>query len=168
MSTTIRQARAADAPGMCALLNPIIQQGGTTAHINTFSPDRMRSHYIEPPHQISCFLAVENAQVLGFQALEWADPNWPEPDPIPADWAIIASFVSASARGKGIGRALFGHSQKQAQLAGAVAIDATIRADNLAGLGFYTALGFTDYGHQYGAALSDGTKIDKIRKKFSL
>lgn len=168
MSFAVRAATEIDAVSMCEMLNPIIKTGGSTAHINLFSPERMQKHYIAPPRSISCVVAEKNGLVLGFQALEWSDPDWSGIDPIAGDWAIIASFVSETARGLGVGRALFSETMKHASRHNVVAIDATIRADNLSGLGFYTALGFVDYGIVPNVALSDGTCIDRIRKAFRL
>lgn len=168
MTFTIRQATKINAASMCDMLNPIIKTGGSTAHINLFTPERMQEHYIAPPRGISCFFAESDGQILGFQALEWADPKWDKIDPIPEDWAIIASFVSNKSRGLGVGRALFSKTLKRARLEKMAAIDATIRADNVSGLGFYSALGFVDYERVSNVALSDGTQVDRIRKKFML
>ena len=153
---------------MVRMMNQIIEAGGTTAHLSTFDDARMISHYISPPLLISCNVAVEGDEVLGFQALEWCDPNWDGPGKLPSDWAVIASFVSGVARGCGVGRALFAKTMIAAHKAGVSVIDATIRADNELGLGYYSAIGFKDYDRLKDIPLSDGTKVDRIRKRFDL
>lgn len=164
----LRDATSADAGAMAELLNAIIDDGGTTAHLRPFDAARMQRHYISPPLAISCFLAEKSGTVLGFQALEWCDPDWPGPDRLPPDWAVIASFVSAAARGRGIGGALFARSRKAALGAGVRAIDATIRADNPAGLGFYASIGFFPYARMAAVPLSNGVGVDRIRKRYEL
>ena len=161
----IRAAIPADADALAALLSQIIDAGGTTAHLNPFDAPRMLNHYIAPPLAISCFVAQVGGTIAGFQALEWSDPNWPGPDSLPADWALIASFVHADFQGRGIGKALFTKTLAAAQCAGARCIDATIRADNQGGLAFYTSLGFTDYSRLRDIPLSDGTLVDRVRKR---
>ena len=161
----LRPATSADAGVLAALLNQIIKTGGTTAHLNPFDAPRMLNHYIAPPLAISCTLAEFGGTIAGFQALEWSDPNWPGPDSLPADWALIASFVDADFQGRGVGKALFTKTRAAAQSAGVRCIDATIRADNQGGLAFYTSLGFTDYSRLRDIPLSDGTLLDRIRKK---
>ena len=161
----LRPATPADADALAKLLNQIIKTGGTTAHLKPFDAPRILNHYIAPPLAISCTLAEFGGTIAGFQALEWSDPNWPGPDSLPADWALIASFVDADFQVRGIGKALFTKTRAAAQNAGVRCIDATIRADNQGGLAFYTSLGFTDYSRLRDIPLSDGTLLDRIRKK---
>ena len=106
----IRPATPQDAQSLCGLLNQIIETGGTTAHVNTFDRDRLFHHYIAPPFAISCLVAAHperHQQLMGFQALEWADPNWQGVGKLPRGWAIIASFVAADCQRRGLGKALF-------------------------------------------------------------
>ncbi|MEZ5780033.1 MAG: GNAT family N-acetyltransferase [Paracoccaceae bacterium] len=153
---------------MTALLNEIIALGGSTAHLRPFTQERTRQLYIAPPLGISCTLAEDGGRIVGFQALEWCDPAWTGPDRLPDDWAVIASFVAPDMQGRGIGRALWAVTQAAARDAGVTAIDATIRADNAAGLHYYGGLGFTDYARLRGIPLSDGRPVDRVRKRFDL
>ncbi|MGP1253234.1 MAG: N-acetyltransferase family protein [Kiloniellales bacterium] len=130
---------------MCGLLNRIIETGGTTAFRSPFTEDRMIRDFIEPPLGIRCSVAASGDDVLGFQALEWSDPNWTGPNPLPADWAFIASYVAQGAQGQGVGRRLFAATLAAARAAKVVAIDANIRKENLVGQAFYGSLGFIDY-----------------------
>ena len=168
MTLSIRPARPEDAQAMCDLLNPIIAEGATTAHRTAFDPDRMIAHYIAPTRGASCVTAWEGACLMGFQALEWPDPDWTDWGSVPADWGLIATFVAAGAQGRGIGQALFAATREAARDAGMVAIDATIRADNVPGLAYYGKLGFADYDRVTGVPLSDGTPVDRVRKVYRL
>lgn len=160
----IRPAHPDDAPQMAALLNDIIAEGGTTAHQTPFDADRMRAHYIAGPTIICCHVAEESGQVLGFQHLDGPEPD----DTDAAGWGYIASFVARQAAGKGIGQLLFAETCKVAAAAGVNAINATIRADNVPGLRYYSGLGFTDFGRLVDVPLRDGTKVDRIKKRFDL
>ena len=68
----------------------------------------------------------------------------------------------------GIGQKLFSATRFAAKLAGVKTIDATVRTDNIAGLKYYSGLGFTDYDTLPLTPLHDGTPIDPIRKRFDL
>lgn len=164
----IRLATLTDAGAMVALINPIIRDGGTTAHCTMFDANRMRDHYLSPPRSISCFVADDQGKLLGFQALEWADPNWADTDALPEGYAVIASFVAQNAQTRGIGQKLFEQTCHSAHAAKVLAIDATIRADNAAGLGFYSRLGFQDNTRLKDVPLSNGVKMDRIRKIYRL
>ena len=168
MPITLRPAAPEDAGTLCALLNPIIAAGATTAHRTAFDEGRMIAHYIAPARGAACTTAWEGDRLMGFQALEWADPDWKGWDPVPADWGLIATFVADGARGRGIGRTLFAATLAAARVAGMVAIDATIRADNVPGLAYYSRIGFVDYDRVTGVPLSDGTPVDRIRKRYLL
>jgi GNAT superfamily N-acetyltransferase len=168
MNPTLRPATEADALAMADLLNRIIEAGGTTAHQSRFDAERMLSHYIAPPLAISCFVAVLKDEVIGFQALERASPDWQGESKLPDDWAVIATFVGEGHRGLGIGRGLFALTLDAARAADVVAIDATIRADNPLGLAYYAQIGFADHALIKDAPLRDGTKIDRVQKVFWL
>ena len=168
MPFTFRPATNDDAQAMCDLLNPIIAEGTTTAHRDPFDPERMSAHYIAPPRLVSCTTVWEDTRLLGFQMLEWPDPDWDDWGSVPMDWGLIASFVAREAQGRRIGRAMFGATLATARRTGMVAIDATIRADNVPGLTYYSRIGFVDYDRVEGVPLSDGTQVARIRKKFDL
>lgn len=161
----IRSATLDDAPDMTALLNEIIAIGGTTAHQTPFDEDSMLRHYIAPDDLISCHVAELENEVVGFQWLGWPDPDF---DSLPKGWAVIASFVASEAAGRGVGKRLFAATVTTAMQAGVKTIDATIRADNLSGLRYYSSVGFADYHRLTNVALSDGTVVDKARKRFEI
>ena len=150
------------------MLNAIIDAGGTTALVSRLNADELTSHYIEPPLLISCHVAEARGNIVGFQALEWCDPDWTGPGKLPSNWAVIATFVSADVRGHGVGRSLFELSRVAARRAQVHTIDATIRADNTLGLAYYSGIGFQDYDRIENVPLDDGTLVDRVRKKFVL
>lgn len=145
MPMDVRIASPRDAGPMAQLINEIIAIGGTTAHRRPFDEHRILDEFIAAKRGICCFVAVDDAQILGFQALEWCDPDWPGEDRLPADWAVIGTYVAPGAHGRGIGRALFLETAKAAKAAGVRFIDATIRKENEGGRAFYAGIGFVDY-----------------------
>ena len=165
LNTRVRPAVGGDAPQMVALLNAIIEAGGTTAHQTLLDDDQMRSQYIAHRDGISCYVAITNGRLSGFQMLKWPDDVYGQ---MPADWGVIASFVALDRAKLGVGQKLFSATRRAAIAAGVVAIDATIRADNIGGLKYYGGLGFTDYAEIPNLPLRDGTPVTRIRKKLVL
>lgn len=145
MSLEIRPATKDDTLAMASLINRIIEIGGTTAYRDPFDPQKIQSEFMKPDFGISCFVAVEDGKVCGFQVLEWCDPNWKGGHVLPADWAVIATFVDPSIQTKGIGSRLFEQTLAKAKEVGALYIDATIRKENSGGLTYYDRMGFVDY-----------------------
>lgn len=145
MGLTVREAARSDAAALAEILNAVIALGGTTAHRGPFDAERIIQAFLAPERFLSCFAALDESGVVGFQALEWVDPDFPGERRLPADWAIISTYVSPAAHGGGVGRALFAATKDAAAAAGAAHIDATIRKENWRGLGYYGALGFVDY-----------------------
>ena len=136
----LRSATKADAAGLCAVINPLIAAGGTTAHRNPFDVERMQRHYIAPANAVACILAEDNGEILGFQSLVWGEGY-----DLPQGWTVIATFVRQGLAQRGVGTRLFGETLKAARASGVVAIDATIRRENTGGLTYYGRMGFEDY-----------------------
>lgn len=164
----LRQAISRDVPALTALLNEIISIGGTTAFETPLSEDSFSKTYLTSPFALSCIVAEEAGELLGFQSLEWADPDWAGPEPLPADWLCIGTFARVDQTGRGVGAALFTETLKIARKTSATAIDATIRADNTGGCAYYSKMGFADYDRLVGIPLLDGTPVDRLRKRFDL
>ena len=53
-----------------------------------------------------------------------------------------------------------------AQDLGLKAINATIRADNVSGLAYYTKMGFETYHRVKQVPLSDSTPVDRVKKRY--
>jgi ribosomal protein S18 acetylase RimI-like enzyme len=165
INTRIRPAVVGDAPQMAILLNSLIAVGGTTAHLTPITVDKMRDHYILPAAAVSVQVALTNGQLSGFQFLGWqTNPD----DPMPDGWAVIASFVAVDRGQLGIGQKLWSATRRAAVAAGVQTIDATIRADNVGGLKYYSGLGFANYAEIPHLPLSNGTPVTRIRKKLLL
>lgn len=159
----IRPVREEDAPELAKLLNEIIARGGTTALEEPFAPDALARTMLTGPDVMCCFVALECAtgRLLGFQSLE----RW---DGLPEDVGDIATFVRVGLTQKGVGGSLFAATRSEAARAQLAAINATIRADNIGGLTFYSRMGFVDDSVQCAMPLKDGTLVDRISKRYSL
>ena len=158
---TIRPVTSADATELAELLNAIIARGGTTAFETPFSPDHLREAYLTGPTVHCCFVAEANGQLLGFQTL--GTQNF-----LPAQIGDIATFTRLGGTQSGVGSALFAATTARARALGLSAINATIRADNVGGLAFYSRIGFVDHEVVPAVPLKDGTPVDRIRKRLSL
>lgn len=156
----VRAAIPADAPAMAAVQNRIIRIGGTTAYQHERSADDVLD-YIVGPASVCCHLAQADGQVIGFQSVSRYDE-------LPPGWGDIGTFVSPDAQARGIGQALFAASAAAARAAGLSVLNATIRADNLPGLAYYSRLGFVDYDHDPEWALDDGRRVGRISRRFDL
>ena len=150
---------------MAELINTIIAIGGTTAYEEPFNAASMDAAYISLPQLVSCFVAEDAGEIIGFQGLMWSfDPN----DPLPDGWATIGTFARVGLTQRGVGSAMFAATLTAARDAGVNVIDATIRADNSGGLAFYTRQGFVDYARLVGVPLKDGHPVDRIRKRYDI
>ncbi len=155
-----RPAMLGDVPQMCSLLNEIIEIGGTTALEIPFTHETLAMAYLSGEDHMGCFVALDGAgDVAGFQALLHHEA-------LPRGWADIATFSRVHPKLPGIGAALFAATRAFAQSAGIVAINATIRADNVGGLAYYGKMGFDTYAVEKGRPLRDGTPVDRISKKY--
>jgi len=158
---TIRQATAADAGELVALLNQIVREGGTTAIEEELTPADFALWFLSGPQCVACHVAVlPDASIAGFQALATHSH-------LPDGWVDIATFTRRP-RIVGIGSALFPVTRDFAWRSGFTMINATIRADNVGGLAYYAKLGFVDYSVAVGVALSDGTPVDRVSKRYTL
>lgn len=158
----IRPAGSLDASAMATLLNEIIAQGGTTAHTTVRSKQDMLDAMSACPERSSWLVAEDDAgDLLGFQLIE------PYP-PLPPEACDIGTFARLGLARSGIGSALFAETLKAAYRLGYDWINATIRADNTGGLAYYQSRGFEDYAHHNDVMLEDGTRVDKISKRYTL
>lgn len=156
----IRPAIPSDAAAMAGLLNRIIAIGGTTAHETPFSAAQVDQHYIGGAGVVCCHLAEDAAGLIGFQAVERY--------PGRAGWGDIGSFVDPGRQRSGAGAALFAATEAACRAAGLTVINATIRADNAPGLGYYARRGFVDYAQEPDYALKSGRVVGRISRRFDL
>ena len=122
----VREAIAADADAMSEVLEELVAAGKRT---NRATSDFVRSHYLEHPHRLHCFVAIDaDGRILGFQSLKLADADNAYGTPI--GWGIIGTHVRPSAARRGVGSALFGETLEAARNAGLSAIEAYIGEEN--------------------------------------
>ncbi len=146
---------------MAALLNEIIEAGGTTALENRVSGEELQCWMSRAAGKSVWTVAIAEAEVIGFQ--------WVEPHPgLPANVVDIASFVRIGVTGQGVGRKLFEATRAGCAALGYDWINASIRSDNESGLRYYARMGFRDWKTDPAAALSDGTVTGKTHKRFDL
>jgi L-amino acid N-acyltransferase YncA len=162
MPVRVRPIAPADVPAACAILNRIITIGGTTAHQHPYDAARFEKDYVVGDNLICCHVALdETDRVAGFQ---WLGRN---PD-LPDGCADIATFARRAPVLPGVGTALFAVTRAVADSLGLREINATIRADNRSGLGYYAKMGFVEHSVSSAVPLSDGTPVDRISKRFTL
>ena len=97
--------------------------------------------------------------MIGFQALErYHDLH--------EGWTDIATFVDASARGQGIGKALFEKTFEAAEALGIGVLRAVIRAKNAQAIAYYRACGFilTDGYSRKAPAQQGADKVNLTRR----
>jgi len=146
---------------MTALLNRIIAIGGTTAHEVAFTPEAIIAHYIEGVEPICCHLAEDDQGLIGFQSVGH-NPALPE------GWGDIGTFVAPDRQRSGAGQALFAVTVTAARGAGVRVLNATIRADNAPGLGYYARRGFVDYAEDPDFRLKSGARVGRVSRRFDL
>lgn len=161
-SIEVRDAADHDAPGLAAILNAIIARGGTTAYRTPFTPDRFLSKFMRGDRLLLCLAAHgRSGELFGFQHLAR------HPD-LPPDWGDIATFARSDPKVRGVGRALFEETARRARSLRLSTINATIRADNEEGLGYYDAVGFRTYRTADAVPLADGTRVGRVSKRLDL
>jgi len=157
----IRKAVPTDAELLCSLLNEIIRAGGTTALETPLSAAEFAGWFIDGEFPLACHVAEFDNALVGFQSLS----SYGHP---PKGSADIATFARTTPKIKGVGSALFPATRRAAEELGLEYINATIRADNISGLGYYEKMGFETYDRLIQIPLLDGTPIDRIKKRFIL
>lgn len=160
----IRAVRAGNlhAAEMSEILNDIIAIGGTTALTKPVASADIVQWMAFAPGRSAWHVAENDAgRVVGFQ---WIEPaNY-----LPAEAAEIATFVRPGQTGLGIGSVLFRATEAAARALGYRWINANIRADNSGGLIYYQSRGFEDYGRIPDYELDDGSRVDKVLKRYEL
>lgn len=153
----VRKATAGDSAAMSAILNAIIAIGGTTAHQTPKTAEAVRAEYVEGPQVLSSVVAEGADGVIGWQSVEMWQGE-----------AHIGTFVHPGAQAGGVGTALFSMTCATLRQKGVPAIFASIRADNVPGLGYYARIGFADFATEPGFALRDGRVVGRVHRRFDL
>lgn len=106
----VRPAIALDAPSMARLLNPIIEEGSTTAITAKVTGDVLAEWMADTYDRAAWHVAVNDGEeVVGFQ---WIAQGG---DYLPAEAAEIATFVQIGQTGLGIGSKLFDATKRAAK-----------------------------------------------------
>ncbi|MFT7596835.1 MAG: L-amino acid N-acyltransferase YncA [Paracoccaceae bacterium] len=162
MTMIIRPIALPDVPAACRILNDIIRAGGTTAFETPMDETRFADIYLLGTDLICCHVVLDgDDQLAGFQ---WMGRN----PKLPTDCADIATFARRDPALRGAGRALCAVTKAAALALGFSQINATIRADNVPGLGYYSKMGFVDFTVAKAVPLKDGTPVDRISKRLAL
>lgn len=162
MSVQVRSVEKKDIPGLCQILNEIIQEGGTTAMEVEVDEATFARYYVTGDDLVACHVALDQSgQLAGFQ---WIGIN----AKLPTSCADIATFTRRTDVVRGAGRGLMAATIKYANKAGFGQINATIRADNVPGLGYYSKMGFVDHSVARAMPMADGTPVDRITKRLTL
>lgn len=159
----VRPAHDLDAREMVAILNEVIEIGGTTAMTHPIDAqyliDRMNAE-----REVSSWLVAEkpDGEIVGFQ---WVTRGG---EYLPPEAAEIATFAKPGQQGLGIGSKLMEATKAAAKRLGYTWINANIRADNESGLTYYQSRGFEDYGRIEGVRMANGQVVDKVLKRYDL
>ena len=153
----VRPATPADAEAMATVLNAVIARGGTTAHEAPKTADQVRQDYVTGPDVLSSVVAEADGHIVGWQSAGlWQGE------------AHIGSFVQPGLQAQGTGAQMFALTCHLLRAKGIATIIASIRADNLPGLAYYARIGFVDFAHDPDFALSDGTIVGRVHRRFDL
>ena len=143
-SWLIRAAQPADAAGVIAVWNPIIETGRYTAFTEPFTEAAERA-YIEnmgPRDIFHVAVEPESGVIVGFQSMA----PFPSLTPTFAHVGTLGTFVDLNRRRQGIASALFPETFARARDLGYEKLFTYVRADNPAGLLTYIRHGFRVVG----------------------
>ncbi len=145
MIFSVRKAEYGDIKKMSNILNEIINEGGRTLQNSITTPVDFKRNYFTNPFSLCNHVATQGYKIIGFQFLEWSDPNWSGIDKLPSDWGLIATYVSKNVRGRGVGKQLFEATRLASNDKGMCSISATMNSTNKGAIGYYESLGFCEY-----------------------
>ena len=145
MIFSVRKAEFGDIKEMSNILNEIINEGGRTLQNNITTPVDFKIDYFTHLFSLCNHVAIQGSKIIGFQFLEWSDPNWSGIDKLPSDWGLIATYVSKNVRGLGVGKQLFEATSLASNDKGMRSISAKMNSTNKGAIGYYESLGFREY-----------------------
>ncbi|MCF6444645.1 GNAT family N-acetyltransferase [Nereida sp. MMG025] len=152
----VREIEMGDAAACTELLNHTIALGGTTAYEAPYTVEAFAAHYIG--ETATCFVALDGQRVVGFQG-GFDDGE---------HRISVGTFADQRTPVKGVGRALIAATKADAKAKGFTHIVAKITEDNVPGLAYYSAVGFTDWKRMKNDATRNGKPIDRIFKRLTL
>ena len=155
----IRTAEPADAAGIVAVFNPIIETGQFTSFTTPFSTEAERA-YIEnmgPRDIFHVAVAPKDGIIVGFQSMS----PFPSATDAFAHVGTLGTFVALDRRRQGIASALFPTTIHVARELGYEKLFTYVRADNPAGLLTYLNHGFRVVGTAERQAKIRGQYVDE-------
>jgi len=140
----IRPAGPADAPAIWAILEPVIREGETYALPRDMGEDEALAYWQAPGHEV--FVAEAGGAIVGTYYMR---PNQPGGGSHVANCGYV---VARGAEGRGIARAMAGHSLAHARERGYRAMQYNlVIASNERAVGLWRSLGFAIVGRLPGA-----------------
>ena len=94
MPFSVRIAGSNDIIEMSNVLNDIIIEGGSTLQDRIFTAMEFEKYFFKNRFAICSHVAVQDDAIIGFQFLEWSDPNWSGIDKLPSNWGLIATYIA--------------------------------------------------------------------------
>lgn len=139
----IRQATVNDAAAVAAaVMNHVIGEGQFTLFDRPFSVDDERSFLASLGARSAVFVAQDDGGIVGVQSLDLYSSLTTSMSHV----ATMGTWLTQSARGRGIGRRLAAESFRFAKLCGYLKIVIQALAGNERALRLYSSLGFTRIG----------------------
>jgi len=149
--TRIRPARPADLAAVAAIYNVEVEQGVGTFDTDPKGPDHF-SHRLDAADPRDVFLVADEAgTVVGFA---YSGPF--RPRPAYAATRETSVYLASSARGRGLGRALYAELLARLDAAGVHTTMAVVALPNDASEALHASLGFErvgvlrEVGHKHG------------------
>lgn len=151
----IRDATAADAPGIAAIWNPVIRDTAITFNSAEKTDADIAAMIRDRQHAGHAFLVAEEAgTITGFAT--YAQFRGGVGYARTMEHTIL---LAPQAQGQGTGRALMSALERHARDAGAISLFAGVSAENPAGRAFHARIGFTEVailqrvGFKFGRAM---------------
>lgn len=132
----IRQATAADADQVFALINAIADHHGQSHYVLT-SPEQLRNAGFGNDAKFSALLAELDGEAVGFVSYTINYSIWLARDYMHVDDV----YVNPGARGQGVGEALMYAARQQCEDLGLTRMKWEVQTDNLDARRFYERLG---------------------------
>lgn len=155
-----RRATPADAPGILAVFNPIIEAGIYTVFDAPFSIEAERE-YIANQHPRGLFHVATHpvdGVIVGFQSMEPFATYTKAFDHV----GTVGTYVDLNRHRQGIAAALFRVTFEAARHRGYEKLFTFVRADNLAAQATYLRHGFTIVGAARRQARINGQYVDEL------
>jgi L-amino acid N-acyltransferase YncA len=158
-TVTIRAATIDDLPSIVAIYNEAVEQRFATADLEPVSVEQRSSWFDEhDPATLPIYIAEREGTPVGWCSLSAYRPG----RAALRRTAEISYYVSAAARGCGVGTALVQHAIDQAPRLGKHVLFGILLEKNTASVGLLKKCGFELWGRLPDAALIDGELVSHV------